>query len=349
MFRKIILLFALCYSCCIHVQAQGDTLVCEKSCCCSSDPTPSGVMISHVHEKGQWMISYRFMNMNMKGVNAGSEHIDQAKVFIGYLMAPEKMRMDMHMMMGMYGLSSRVTVMAMVNYLSVSMNMVMFGGGGHNHYSADGNSASSHGIGDSKAFVLYGLINTPRTQLILNAGLGLPTGNIFVKGSSYDIIYPDERLPYAMQLGSGSFEVLPGLTYLFQVRKITTSIQVSGNIRTNYNEVGYKLGNELMSNTWLAYRWTKSFSSSIRIETAIAEQIKGMDPYLYHFTEPAANPSNYGGKHVFGYLGSVYQIKKGHLNGMKIAAEYGVPVYNIFNGLQMGVKNAVNVSLSYTF
>src|SRR5882762_4898775 len=76
-----------------------DAMVCEKGgCCCGNDPTPAGVMISHVHLKNEWMISYRFMGMNMSGTNSGTERISQDKVLNSYFASPTLMQMNMHML-----------------------------------------------------------------------------------------------------------------------------------------------------------------------------------------------------------------------------------------------------------
>ena len=52
-------------------------------------------------------------------------------------------------------------------------------------------------------------------KLHLNAGLSLPTGDI---DEEDDVLAPTGmrptlRLPYAMQLGTGTWDLLPGLTY----------------------------------------------------------------------------------------------------------------------------------------
>ena len=37
---------------------------------------PIGVMGDHMHKQGEWMLSYRFMTMNMEGNLKGSNNID---------------------------------------------------------------------------------------------------------------------------------------------------------------------------------------------------------------------------------------------------------------------------------
>ena len=117
----------------LFAMAQADS---TKSCicpeyCCSMDPTPSGVMLSHIHKKKQWMLSYRYMTMEMGSMQDGTEKVADSYVFQDYLMTSNKMKMDMHMLMAMYGLSEKLTLMAMFNYNILSMKMQMLPGSTH--------------------------------------------------------------------------------------------------------------------------------------------------------------------------------------------------------------------------
>jgi hypothetical protein len=334
--------------------SQSDSLSCTSSICCgSNDPTPAGVMLSHIHPKREWMFSYKWMSMNMSGVMSGSQSISNEAVFTNYLMSPKNMSMNMHMLMGMYGITNRLSAMVMVNYSSLTMQMEMFVPGGH-HHAGSTDAAPSHtmesaGLSDTKAYLLYGLLHKPNHQVFVSGGMSFPTGSILVTGNADNMMYPNTRLPYSMQLGSGTFDVLPCINYLYQRGKFTASSQLSAVVRTGYNPVGYRLGNEFLSNSWLAYQWSSFISSSIRLEASAQKAISGTDPSLYRFNEPAANTQNYGGKKMIGYIGSVLHINKGVFKNAGIAAEYGIPVYQYYNGIQMRQQQSWSVSLLYGF
>src|SRR5687767_6126650 len=99
----------------LFAQSDTSTLSCS-GCCCAADPTPAGVMISHIHEKNQWMVSYRYSRTGMEGVYEGNSRLGESKVFNQYLMSPSRMDMDMHMVMAMYGLTDKITLMSMFHY-----------------------------------------------------------------------------------------------------------------------------------------------------------------------------------------------------------------------------------------
>lgn len=339
------------------IYSQTDSLLesCSKGCCCLNDPTPAGIIISHIHNKNEWMLSYQYMNMGMNGILEGTKLVSQNDVFTNYLMASNGMRMDMHMLMGMYGIADRLTTMVMLNYNSNSMEMSMFPVSGQSMPGMVMNSPSmsssmmTKGFGDIKLHFLYGLMKRENHRFLIAAGVSIPLGSIQQKGNSVDLIYPNERLPYAMQLGSGSLDILPCINYLYQKNDLTFSGQVSATIRSSVNTIGYKWGNEVVLNTWLAYNWINSFSSSCRLEGSVVGAINGRDHSLYIYNELSANPFNYGGQKLKGYVGSTYQFKEGFLKNNRLSVEYGIPMYQKLNGMQMKLTQSLFASWSYTF
>ncbi|MDE2762781.1 MAG: hypothetical protein OXQ94_18130 [Gemmatimonadota bacterium] len=58
---------------------------------------PIGVMGEHTHERGEWMLSHRFMRMSMAGNRDGTERLETADVLRDFMVAPLDMTMTMHM------------------------------------------------------------------------------------------------------------------------------------------------------------------------------------------------------------------------------------------------------------
>jgi hypothetical protein len=359
--RQILIVFAcVClFFKVVEVQAQSTSegTACVNQSCCGggNDPTPASVMISHVHNKNEGMVSYRYMNMGMKGILSGTQAVDKNTVFNDYLMSPEKMQMDMHMIMGMYGVTDRLTVMGMLNFNTINMSMSMFTTKGHVHSgNTTGEADTTHfmhtsGLGDVKLSALYSLIKMPNHQLLLGVGASVPVGNFEVKGASDDAMYPNKNYAYAMQLGSGTFDFTPCVSYLFQHNKATFSTQISSTIRTGYNSLGYKLGNEMTLNTWFAYQLLPFLSSSVRVEGNIVDKIGGYNPSVYAYNEPSANVANYGGENLNCAIGSVFQAKKGVLKNSRLGVEYSMPLYQNVNGIQMKTTQTFTVSCSMGF
>jgi len=330
--------------------SQEDSIAsCCHECCCLEDPTPAGVMISHIHEKGQWMFSYRYMNMAMKNTLVGNNIVSDDYVYNSYLMSSDFMTMHMHMGMAMYGISNRLTAMGMFHYNQTSMEMKMIETTAHAHHSSDHGDMNmkTSGFSDIKLHLLYGLINLKKHHMLTSLGVSAPVGNINIRGEA-ESMYPQQRLPYVMQLGSGTWDFIPTINYLHKKSNLTLSTQASAILRSGYNNVGYKWGNEYSLTIWGAFKWSKLFDSSLRLEGISSGQLKGMDNTLYAGYEPAANPLNYGGEKMNGFIGTNFHFPKGFLNGNRISIEYGIPIYQNLYGPQMGIKSYLFASWNLT-
>ena len=85
---------------------------------------PIGVMGDHTHGAGEYMLSYRFMTMAMKGHRQGTQSLSAEDVFgLGYDIAALDMTMDMHMIGMMHAPTDKLTLMAMVNFVEKEMHM----------------------------------------------------------------------------------------------------------------------------------------------------------------------------------------------------------------------------------
>jgi len=316
--------------------------------------SPSGIMVSTIHPKGTWMFSYTYMSMMMKDKLVGTTKVDDQYVYNNYLMSPQSMRMDMHMLMAMYGVTDRFNLMAMFNVNIMNMNMNMFSSNGTMTMpdgsvmtTPNGSSTmnpTTSGLGDTKLYALYSLLKNNGHFVILSGGISIPTGTINKKGGTDEMMYYGIRLPYMMQCGSGTFDFMPGATYVMKKNKITYSAQLLSVLRPFNNSVGYHLGNELTFNTWAAYQWFPWMSSSVRLESYNCGVIKGSDPQVYTVMEPAANPLCYGGNRVSGYAGINFFITKGWLRNNKFSVEYGLPFYQNLNGLQLSTHSTLFAS-----
>lgn len=350
--KQLCLVFFFCLT--QWVISQEDTASCDASCHCIRNVTPAGVMISHVHPKNEWMVSYRYMQMGMGTPIQGSTSISELDVYNTYLAYSPSMRMDMHMVMGMVGISDRLTAMAMVNYLSNSMSMSMLTNHTHSMPGKIMSSASpmkmnTNGFGDTKLYALYGILKNSSAQLVLSVGTSLPTGSLQQIGLSDDLFYAGSRLPYMMQLGSGTWDVLPGITFVTQKSKWVFSGQIQGIVRLNKNKIGYRFGNEMSATTWLGYNWWKGFGSSVRLEGIWAGKIEGLDNSIYTYNEIAANTNNYGGTRLQGLVGLSYQFEEGFVTDHRLAVEYGLPIYQQLNGIQNKSNQTWMASWSYSF
>ena len=351
---NILLVVVLLQSFIAHSTEGSDTTKCSFSCCRPDAVAPAGIMTDHVHEKGKFAIAYSFMDMAMQGNQIGAKSVSDAAIFNTYMMATNRMNMQMHMLMPMYGITDKFTVMAMINYNVNSMSMHMMPmqsmpGMTMADYSNMPTKMKSSGLGDTKIYALYNLLPSCNHRLVAGLGLSLPTGSINAKGST--ILNNNSVLPYCMQLGTGTFNLLPSLVYVGQGSHLSWGLALNANLKLGTNTRNYCMGNEYSVSPWLAYQFTNWISISARAEYYKMDKAVGNDATLnlISLNDGTANITNYGGQKINGYVGLNLYAPSNFLKGARLLLEYGMPAYQNTIGLQSTVKSVVTARLQFNF
>ncbi len=309
---------------------------------------PIGVMGEHIHKKGEVMASYRYKNMRMNGNRNGSSRVSNQEVLNDFAVTPTDMDMEMHMFGLMYAPSDNLTLMAMLPYVELSMNHLTRNGTRFN--------TSSSGIGDLKLTALYNLLSLKNSdehshidsastsKLIANFGISLPTGDI---DSRRDIPVQDNaRLPYPMQLGSGTVDLMPGLTYTEHLNSFSWGAQGIGTIRLDKNNNDYALGDRFESSVWASVDLCNWISTSLRTSWSIWGDVAGEDPELNPRMVPTADPDSRGGRRIdLGFGLNI--LMPGET--FRLAVEYLVPVYQNLNGPQLETDSTWVFGAQFTF
>ena len=93
-------------------------------------------------------------------------------------------------------------------------NTMMMGPGTHKM------EMESSGLGDTRIGALQNIYHKGGRKLHLNLMVSLPTGSISEKTTN--MMGNKVQQSYAMQLGSGTYDLLPGITYVSQFEKLPT-------------------------------------------------------------------------------------------------------------------------------
>jgi len=350
------LLLLVC--CCITVYTyakHADTTTCTADCCCAAgNQTPLGIMTDHVHGKGEWMASYTWTDMMMKGNRTGTTKISTDDINRDYAMAPEKMTMQMHMVMLMYGVTDRLTLMGMGGYTSNNMSMKMASFimampsmQGMQNVSGDKMTSKSSAFADTRVYALYSVLNKNDKRIIASLGVNIPTGSSTLSGPTMFGAY--HRLTYAMQTGGGTFGLLPSVTYIHARDKISWGAEADANVNFGTNHQGYTLGNTYDVTAWGSYQVCSFMSASLRAEGTVTGKIKGNDMKIeeLRYNDPSADGRYYGGKRVMTFAGLNFSVKK--LKALHLLFEFGMPVYENLNGIQMSSQANLLAGVQYTF
>jgi hypothetical protein len=302
--------------------------------------------IHHTHEKGEWMVGYGFMHMNMSGNRDGTTDQSIDDVFaLGYAVAPTDMTMDMHMLHFMYGITDDVTVMMMMPFLQKSMDHVR--GMDGVQFTTD-----TGGIGDIELSVLYNVLRWKKHRLTTTVGLSFPSGSIDetdqVPGM---MMMPPSTvdLPYPMQLGTGSAGFLLGLTYVGQAPGWQWGGHASGKIWMHDNDRSYRVGDSYVLTAWGARKLTSWSSASLRMDFDHWFNYEGADPALNPMLVPTADPDLRAGRRLDIVVGLSFVKNDGPLAGTRLSVEGGAPIYQSLDGPQLKTTWMVGTTLEKTF
>ncbi|MEL7024120.1 MAG: transporter [Pseudomonadota bacterium] len=319
---------------------------------------PIGVMADHTHQQGEWMFSYRFMSMPMEGNLQGSDDISPDEIvttvpnrFFGnpgqpptLRIVPVEMNMSMHMFGAMYAPNDRVTLMAMVNYVEKDMDHLTYQGGMGTTVLGEFTTEVS-GLGDTTVSALVDFTRHPDHKLHAIAGLSLPTGSI---DETDDILTPMNmrptiRLPYPMQLGSGSWDPIVGLNYSGFADHWNWGSQWRSTLRIADNDNDYRLGHLHHWTGWAGYRLTDAASIAVRVAFSDQGEISGRDPQIAGPVQ-TADPDRFGGTRWDAGI-SINLAGQGDLDGWRVALEYLVPFSQDLNGPQLETQDTFTVGI----
>lgn len=299
------------------------------------DHAPIGVMGDHMHKEGEVMFSYRFKTMHMEGNLNGSTSVTPAQVLNRYMITPTKMDMSAHMLGMMYAPSDDVTLMLGVPFMHKTME----------HLTRRGSTftTNSDGIGDITATALVRLWDRDQHHLHFNAGLSLPTGSIDVRGTTP--MGSGQLLPYPMQLGSGTFDLRPGITYTGLSDDWSWGAQANGVLRLGTNDRGYSLGDEFGLSLWGARKWNDHLSTSLRLQGTTWGDISGADKELNPMMIPTADPALRAGSRLDILLGVNSYIADGH----RLNFEFGLPISQSLDGPQLETDYTLTAGWQISF
>lgn len=330
------------------------TALAVAALCCataSADTRPDShapitVMGDHLHASGELMFSYRFMRMSMQGNRDGSSDLSPEQIVTTVpnrfanppampptlRVVPTEMTMDMHMFGLMYAPNDRVTLMGMVNYLDKEMHHITFmGPAGTSRLGTF--TTKTTGLGDTSVAALIRLGDSDVNRWHATIGMSLPTGDIQKTGAILTPMntQPSPRLPYPMQLGTGTYDLIGGVTYAGGSDLWGWGGQWRSVLRLGDNDEQYTFGDEHRVQGWISYLLSPSVSVSGRITYYYRADIDGVDPLIMAPVQ-TADPDRQGARRVDIGLGANLLLPGSR---HRLAFEVAVPVSQDLNGPQL--------------
>ncbi len=321
---------------------------------------PISIMGDHTHSKGESMFSYRYMYMEMPKLISGTNSLSTSEVFNSdgrYVVSPTYMYMHMHMIGVMYASSDNLTFTTMTSFRYNIMDHNIFSGAVPLIEANEGSEtfrARASGLGDFSTGFLYKFFDRKRIRIHGGLELTFPSGSITIKdripspgGSQRSL------LPSAMQLGSGTYDFIPSLTYQHQFRFYSYAFQVKGRLPTALNKQGYRNGHMAENIFWNSIRFVDWFAMNLGFSYIFQGRQVGVQNDLLlnppfapeRRTVTTAFGENYGGDRIDVIIGMNFLVHTARINGLRFATDIRVPVYQRRNGIQIETIIAVTVGL----
>lgn len=329
-----------------------------------------GILGGHVHSAGEWMIGYNYSYMYMDGNRIGTNRISTSDVFAdGFMVSPTRMTMDMHMVHLMHAPSERFTWMAMAPFKQLTMDHTTAMGGQF--------TTQTGGIGDVSLSGFFTFLDTERKvysgriesgpntksstkkngewcrnwdelrQAYLALAMYFPTGSIDEHGATP--MNPNAKLPYPMQLGSGTFDLEPGITFQSLTENWAWGLRAGYLARLGRNKYDYALGDRFSGSFWASRKINQRWAFDMRLDSTLWGNIRGADPELNPAIVPTARPDLIGGNRLDYVIGLSFYVPEGALTGNRIHAEIGVPLYQSLNGPQLETDWLLKTGWSWTY
>ncbi|TAN48936.1 MAG: DUF3570 domain-containing protein [Methylococcaceae bacterium] len=317
---------------------------------------PAGVMFDHMLDKADgFMVGYRYMYSLQDGDMLHGAHSTGDAAIVhnacggGCSIAPQEMAMHMHMLDLMYAPTDWLNLMLMPQFMDMDMTLrrlqggIDNGSGGHHH----GGGSFGHetgGVGDTGMYALFKLYDAPGHHVHMSLGLSAPTGSVNRKIDGGEFIH------YGMQLGSGTWDFKPSLTYTGQLERWSWGGQLSGTKRMeDRNESGFAFGDIFQTTAWGSYKLTNWLAASVRGVYTAQGKIDGRYIGPHGASGPMDFPASYGGQYWDMGFGLNATVPDGRLKGNHFGVEWLQPVKDDVHGYQLERDGALSATWGMAF
>ncbi|MEQ1638289.1 MAG: DUF3570 domain-containing protein [Methylococcales bacterium] len=328
-----------------------------------SGHAPAGVMFDHLlPQAGDFMVGYRFMyGFQGSGIQRGTDPVsDRTIINAGCngkpcYVAPDSMNMSMHMLDLMYAPTDWLTLMLMPQFMDMNMSMRSLTGAstgsGETSYAVthSGHPHNTGGIGDTGMYALFKVFDMQGHHFHATLGLSAPTGDVGIQlrdTHAVDMGF----IHYGMQLGSGTWDFKPSVTYTGELEQWSWGAQLSGTKRLeDQNASGFAYGDIFQGTAWGSYSVFNWLSASVRGVYTVQGQNRGAYNGKYIPIGPMDYANSYGGRYFDVGFGLNASIPSGDLQGNRLGFEWLQPVHDDVNGYQLPREGALSATWSYMF
>ena len=294
---------------------------------------PAGVKADFVILNRELYIGMRFYRQHFSGTNVGTLPISSVEVLDFFSVAPltlDKETAELEVRVGLFGFVTLEASMPVTRAQRFSTTDAVFF------------ETSSRAYGDVSIRGLFDVLELDAYRVSLALGATVPTGKF--KKRDTTPFATREILPYAMQAGSGEFDILAGITFLTQNEVASVGAQINSVTRVRNNRRGYRLGDEFSFSVWGSHNLSNWVSVSLRGLYEKWGDVKGSEPATDGTIDPGANSFAQGGERVQIPLGVNIFFRDGPVRRHRLLLEWYYPVHQDLNGPQLSTDHTLVAS-----
>lgn len=299
---------------------------------------PAGLDLDRPLTNGEWRVSYRFQRTWQRGNFIGSDRVTTAEALAfdpDYATVPVKRDVATHILGLEWAPHERVTLVVRLPLHSIDEKATSL-------IPPPAANLRSGGVGDLALGVLVPFMRKGEESTSVTFMLGTPTGSIDELGAGGLVD------SYALQLGTGSWTMSPGLNYMGRHRDLSWGGQFRALFMLNENARGYKRGTEWHLTAWLGWSLADWISGSLRAEWNRRGSIHGSDARLAQLPPSPANDAwKQSGQRLD--LGPGINLKLPCCAGQRLAIEALFPLWQTFEGPQLGNDWVLNAAWRMSF
>lgn len=293
----------------------------------------------------RYVLSYDALNYSLEGSQAANTNIYQFG----------SANINVHLLGATWLASPRWTFVALVPYLETTIETI------YEPTSAGANLKlrdQVSGLGDLRVMAISPLWTNGKHTWTYDLGGTAPTGSV----DKYFSSVPTQRASYNMQTGSGTVDMIAGLTYTYAPRADWIStLRGQGTARLGRNNNDYSLGDDLQLRASTGYQWGPYFHLGGLFNYRLRAPVSGRDGKYELFNNYASptDPSIQGNGHQF-YRGTqinwdlnaVTKVTIPFQKNVIAAMELGLPITQKFvnrDDVDLNVNYWVSGSLKTLF
>lgn len=296
---------------------------------------------------GEFQVGMRYLFSDMSGQAYGTDSLTINQVLNLFDVAPSEMVTQGFAVDLQWGLTQHITLTATGTFSQKTMDHLAKLDGQANAFLFYQTQAA--GIQDIKVNALYDVLSRGDLRFHVHGGVSIPVGAIDTDDVTPFSDPHATQLPYPQQLGSGTFDLMPGFTLNIQNKKASLGLQSRATIRLGENDRGWTLGDLYESNLWAGFKTSHWASVSVGARYLSWGSVEGFDEDLNPNESPAHNTLTQAGWRVDLPVGINFVMPGGLLEGHRLGLEFLLPLHQDLDGPQLKHKWSIAAGWSMDF